>query len=436
VDGPSRLDRAYQAIVNEEDARVCTDISDEACHFVPRNFFLIGISKTLTSLGDHLANPKTVLAWLLGFVGAPAAFVALLVPVRESGSMVPQLFIAGFVRRLPRRKFVWVLGGVLQALAVLGMGWVAVGCEGAMAGWLILLLLIAFSLSRGLCSVASKDVLGKTIPKTRRGRLTGLAAAVSGLAAVMLGIYMGAFRQELDPSSFYAGLLMAAALFWFAAAFLYANIQEFAGETEGGGNAFSEAFRRLSLLRTDRTFRRFVITRALLLCSALSAPYYVMLAQQRHGIDFSTLGWFILANACATSLSAAFWGAMADVSSRRVLLISAAMAALLGVVVFVVASIDTPLSHAGWTYPAAFFVLGIAHSGVRLGRKTYIVDMARGNRRTDYVAVSNTVIGIILLIVGLSAPLAGAMTPAGIILLLSCFGLIGVGVGAALPEAE
>ena len=52
-----------------------------------------------------------------------------------------------------------------------------------------------------------------------------------------------------------------------------------------------------------------------------------------------------------------------------------------------------------WFLPLAYFVLSIAHDGVRLGRKTYIVDLAGGNKRTDYVAVSNTVIGVVLLVV-------------------------------------
>ena len=59
--------------------------------------------------------------------------------------------------------------------------------------------------------------------------------------------------------------------------------------------------------------------------------------------------------------------------------------------------------------PLAFFLLGIAHAGVRVGRKTYIVNMAEGNRRTDYVAIANTLIGIFLLIAGLLAGLASLM---------------------------
>jgi MFS family permease len=433
---PGRLDRIYQAVVNEEDARVCTDISEQACRYVPRNFFLIAISHTLSNLGDQLASAKTVLAWLLGFVGAPAYLVGLLVPIRESGSMVPQLFVAGFIRRLSRRKFVWVTGSLLQALAVLGIGLTAALLTGATAGWLILSLLVVFSLSRGLSSIASKDVLGKTIPKTRRGRVAGLGATISGVIAVLLGVYLGAIHGESGSTRPYVMMLIGAALLWLTAGFTYANVCEFPGETEGGGNAFWEALRRLDLLRTDRDFRRFVITRALLLCSALSAPFYVILAQQQHGTDLRTLGSFILANGLATSLSAAFWGAMADVSSRRVMLRAATMAALLGVAVFALATFDNPLRHSGWTYAAAFFVLSVAHSGVRLGRKTYIIDMAGGNRRTDYVAVSNTVIGVILLLTGSIAALATVVTPAGIILILSICGLIGVAAGAALPEVE
>ena len=58
-------------------------------------------------------------------------------------------------------------------IAIVGLGWVAVSLEGTAAGWAILGLVTLFSLARGFCSVASKDVLGKTVPKTRRGRVSG-----------------------------------------------------------------------------------------------------------------------------------------------------------------------------------------------------------------------------------------------------------------------
>jgi len=82
------------------------------------------------------------------------------------------------------------------------------------------------------------------------------------------------------------------------------------------------------------------------------------------------------------------------------------------------------------------FLLAVAHGGVRVGRKTYLLDMASGVRRTDYVAVSNTVIGFVLLLgggVGLLAPWLG---PGGMLLLLSMFGFGGVLGGRHLPEVQ
>src|SRR5690554_449876 len=92
-------ERFYSLVANEEDARVCTDISDDACREVPGNFLLMLCSQVLTSIGDLLINPKTVLAWLIPALGAPAALVSLLVPIRESGSMIPQLAIGAWVRQ-------------------------------------------------------------------------------------------------------------------------------------------------------------------------------------------------------------------------------------------------------------------------------------------------------------------------------------------------
>ena len=69
---PDTIDQLYGLIANEEDARVCKDIPEEACREVPRNFFLILFSNVLTRLGDLLISPKTVLAWLMSAVGAPA----------------------------------------------------------------------------------------------------------------------------------------------------------------------------------------------------------------------------------------------------------------------------------------------------------------------------------------------------------------------------
>ncbi|MGW8313968.1 MAG: MFS transporter [Bacteroidales bacterium] len=432
----NRLENLYSLVGNEEDARICSDISEEACRNVPVNFFLIILSNTLTRFGDALSNPKTTLSWLMSYVSAPVALISFLVPIRESGSMLPQIFIASYIRRRELRKWIWVIGAVLQCAAIAGMGIVTLFLEGAVAGWMIILLLVFFSLARGLSSVASKDVIGKTIPKTRRGRLNGYSTSISGALALLSGLYMISRSNQEQGIEFYAYLIFFASLLWIAGALVYANIREEPGETSGGGNAFREAIMRLEILKTDKPFRNFVISRALLLCSALTAPFYVVLAQQYLGKDVRILGLFIIANGIAASISAMVWGRMADRSSKGVMVKAAIITSLLGVMMFAVITWMPALREMKWVYPVAFFFLGVAHSGVRLGRKTYIVDLGGGNKRTDYVAVSNTVIGLVLLLTGGISAAASAISPEGIILILSLFGVAGAFTSSKLPEVE
>jgi hypothetical protein len=426
------IEQLYTLIANEEDARVCKDIPPEACREVPRNFFLILGSNVLTKLGDLLISPKTVLAWLMTAVGAPA-LVAWLVPIRESGSMVPQMVIGAWVRRRAVRKWFWTLGAFGQSVSVMAMAGSVWYLEGYAAGGGITGALVFFSLARGFCSVSMKDVQGKCIPKTRRGRLSGLATTIGGSATVALTAAL--FWDRGDPSlTFYTLLLLLAAALWLIAGVLFASVDEYAGETGGGGNAINEAFNSLSLLRDDAPFRHFVITRALLLGSALAAPYFVVLAQQASDTGWM-LGVFLLASSLASSLSASFWGWAADTSSRRVMIRGAAMASAVCLLVGGVnALVPGKGSGGAWFYAVAFFVLNIAHAGVRLGRKTYLTDMAGGNKRTDYTAVSNTVIGVLLLLTGGLTALISLVSEVAVVLLLGVMGLMGLFSALRLGE--
>jgi uncharacterized membrane protein len=346
--------------------------------------------------------------------------------------MVPQMVIAAWVRRKPVRKWFWTLGSFGQAASVVAMAASVRFLEGYTAGAGIITALVVFSLSRGFCSISMKDIQGKCIPKTRRGRLSGLATTLGGTATVILTVLL--FWDRSDPTlGFYTLLLLLAGALWIIAGFLFAGIEEHEGETGGGANAIEEALHSLSLLRDDALFRHFVITRALLLCSALASPYFVVLAQKESDAGWM-LGVFLLASSLASSVSASFWGWMADTSSRKVIIRGAAIASGVCIAVGVTALIIGRDIGSVWFYPGAFFVLSIAHAGVRLGRKTYLVDMAGGNKRTDYTAVSNTMIGFLLLVTGGLTAVISVFSDIAVILTLGFMGFAGMISAMRLKE--
>ncbi len=74
--------------------------------------------------------------------------------------------------------------------------------------------------------------------------------------------------------------------------------------------------------------------------------------------------------------------------------------------------------------------MNLAHTAVRVSRKTYLVDMAEGDRRTLITGVANTVMGVGLLLVGGLSSLISLFGTQATLLFLAVIGYAGV-VGAA-----
>jgi MFS family permease len=437
-------DQAYDLLFDEDqDARVCEDIPEEACTNVAGNFLVHLASRMATKLGDALSSPRLVLTWVMAALGVSPALIGFVVPLREAGSLLPQVAIGSAVRRVPVRKWIWVAGSAAQGLAVLGIAAVAVTMRGGTAGWVVIALLSMFALARGVCSVTSKDLVGKTVPKRRRGRLTGLSASIAGGITVVVGGALVAAGPEAIPPRAFAGLLAAAGALWLVASLVMSRLDELPGATSGAGNALKEALASFALLRRDRTFRRFVIARGLLASTVLSMPFYVLLARDATGDRAATFGLFLISSNLATMLSGYAWGKLADRSSRRALIAAGAVASAIGVATYAAAGYGLAgrlealwSGGAGAMYALLFFLLSYAHTGIRVGRKTYLVDLAPAQARASYVAVSNTVIGVILLASGGFGALGTFLAPEGVILVFAVLGLAGAGVAITLDEVE
>lgn len=431
----SKLDSLYDLVTGDEDARVCKDIPDAACNDQPRNFFAYLAANVLNKIADEIASAKLVLPWLLGALGAPAAFTGFLVPIRESGVLLPQLAVAAYIRHKPIRKWVWVVGAALSAIALAFMGLTALTLEGAAAGWTIVAALVVFSLARGLCSVSAKDVLGKTVSKSRRGNLMGLASGIAGVATLGVGVLLGLLRDAAAGPVLIAGLILVAAALWLPAIAAFIAIREQPGATGGGGNALETALESLALLKTDPQFRHFVIARIMMLAVALAPPFYVLLAQQHSG-GLADLGMLVIAGGIAGSVSAPVWGRLGDRSSRWVMVLASAAAGLLGVATAALAFAEAAVLGHGLTHALIFLLLVIAHSGVRLGRKVYLVDMATQETRAAMVAVSNTVVGVAMLAGGLIGVLGDALGIAAVILFLGLASFAAAGYALGLREVS
>ncbi|MGX1768117.1 MFS transporter [Dietzia sp. NPDC055343] len=451
----SAPDRLYTRLVTRVDPAE-TALPRDVQQDVPRNGLRLVAANTFQSSGDQMVSASTVLPWLFHVIGVPAALVGLLVPIRESGSMLPQAFLTPLVVRVRRRKWVFVTGAGVQAASVAVMAAIAALGHGTAAGVGILAALVMFSLGRCLCSIASKDVQGRTIPSGERGQIIGLATSAAGLVAVTLGLAIRLVGGHDIDAGQIAILLAAGAVMWTLSAAVYAQIKEPAGEGrseksgkddssgsggEGGegasGSWFADAAR---LFREDPTFRKFISVRGLLLVSSLSPPFIVSMSVAAGTHALTGLGGFILASGVASLIGGRIFGRMADRSSRLLMARAASAASLVAialvVVVLAVPGFDGGSAAGTAVFVGSYFLLTLLHSGVRVGRKTYVVDVAEGDTRTAYVAVGNTSMGIILLLVGGTSSALALLGVQWALVFLAVLGLIGAASALTMPDVS
>ncbi|MCL4684399.1 MFS transporter permease [Myxococcota bacterium] len=431
--------RLHAVLVDDDQlVQVCRDLPESACREQPHNYGVHIVSLSLTKVGEGLADPKLVLAWLLDAIGTPTWALGLLVPVRESLAMLPQLVISARIRRLSIRKTVYVFGCVVQGAAIISfglMGWFAQMFSGALAGIVAVALIAIFALGRSLCSISHKDLLGKTVDRGRRGSVSGTAGTIAAAATLLLAIgYSFGWIPLTVPVV--AGMVVFGGICWLLAAFVFGLLREEPGATAGGIDGLAAVVAQLGLLRSDRHLRRLIVTRTLLLSTALAPPFYIALSGDRAASGLGTLGPFMVAAAAASLASTYVWGRFADRSSRLVLMLAATLGALANTVAaFVALAMPTVLEEAS-LLPALLFVLMIAHQGVRLGRSVHVVDMAEPDHRATYTALSNSVVGLLLLAGGAFGVIAQWFGIGAVLAIFASMAALAILAAAGLDDVQ
>ena len=82
------------------------------------------------------------------------------------------------------------------------------------------------------------------------------------------------------------------------------------------------------------------------------------------------------------------------------------------------------------------FLDQIAHQGVRLGRSVHVVDMADRDSRATYTALSNSVIGLVLLAAGIFGAIAQWLGIGVVLAIFTLMAALAMRAAAGLDEVQ
>lgn len=390
------------------------------------------VSLTLTKMADGLIDPKLVLSWLLNAIGASGVLIGLLVPVREAGALLPQLLLARIIQRAHIRKYFWAIGAAVQGLAAFGMAAAAVFLPGKTAGWVIIALLAVLAVARSACSASYKDILARTVEKGARGKVSGTAGTFAAIAVFAFAILLSIGWLPREPLVI-SGAIAVAGCLWLLGAATFFTLNEPTDDSASGAEVSIAGL--MHPLKKDAEFRYYIATRAQLISTTLAPPFLVMLSSGSGDTGFGNLGLLVLALSIASIVSSYIWGALSDWSSRQTLMLAGALSGfvLLGAAA---TGLHGVIDGTGWLIAAFIFVGQIAYEGARAGRKTHLTDMDSDGQKSIYTALSNTMIGALLVFGGIFGALADLAGPAVVLAILGMMSLSAIISAYQLSEVQ
>ena len=355
-----------------------------------RNFAGHFIHGMLGLTGFRLMYAPTLIPSYIHLLTGSAAFVGLGQALLQLGAILSPIVGASRIEHRARLLPYAIRVGSLMRLQILGLalaGWF-------LGGWLLTAMTLALFFLLGIFTgtqrVAFQALMAKVIPIGRRGRLQGYRNLAGGAIAAVLSYWAGAFLIERNVlgNGYATTFFVTFVLTSLGLAALRVMMVEPDQVRVRAPVALRERLRDLPQLLADRDYRWFIVAQALSIAGRTAAPFYVLVAAERMGMDGHTIGLLSFAFLGADTLSNLLWGQMGDRFGFRATFVAAVLLWIGGLVALLLA---TP----AWAIVASFCALGAAASGYQMSTTTMVLEFGAREDTTMRLALSTTVEGTI-----------------------------------------
>lgn len=410
---------------------------------VRRSFALNVFNGAAFEFAERLIDPPLVLTWFVGQLTSSNLLIGLVSPLGDAGWFLPQIFVSTRLQQFERKMPAYTASAIVRTVA-----WTLL----AAAVWLIddpRLLLASFFVcytiartSAGLAGLSYFDVTAKTVPAQRRGSLFAWRQFLGGV----VGLVAGAVVKQVLNSPALPFPRGHAVLFALYCAVVVPAMAAFIAIHEPPGPVVREAvtlqqqFRRAgALLRQDRVFSRFMAARLILSLATIALPFYGVYAKNVLGAPAGMLGLYIAVRVAAQILSNLPWGWLSDRRGNRLAMklqcIGNGATALLALLLVVGVALLRP--EGPWLpylVLPLFFLDGTMRPVATLTGSNFLLELVPDGERSLYLGLSNTMMGVTVLLSGLGGLVVDAAGFGGLFGLAAALYAAAYVLAKELPE--
>jgi MFS family permease len=346
------------------------------------------------------ASFSTILPLFVRQMTDSAVLLGLVPALHSVGWNLPQIFTASWTARLRWLKPTVLFLSIQERLPFLGLAAVAwfFPVLGPKVSLVLTFTLLAWEgLGAGLTANGWQNLISRIIPGETLGTFFGLQSAAANLLSSLAAITAGFILVKFSfPTDFTFCFLLAAVgmgISWF-----FLSLTRETGQEKPVSSAIvtSTWAQAREILANDRSFRWFLITRALTPFALMASVFYSVYAVEQLRMSESTVG--ILTSVMLVTQVAAnpVLGRLADRWSYRGVMEIGVLAAAVG------SLLAWRAPSAGWFYPVVVFT-GLAYTTYWTVGLAFMLRTGNEAQRPTYIGMANTLIAPF----AIGAPLLG-----------------------------
>lgn len=368
------------------------------------NYTVMGLDISFFVLALSFASTYGILPLFVSHL-ADSNLALGAIPALRAAALLPPIFVAGLIERLPRKKpfVVWVtLVERLPYLALAIATPLLATTHPATLLWLLYALIAMTIFAAGVATPAWIDLLARMLPNDWRGRFFGLSSALGGLlgvagsagAAILLGRYDWVTGVALCFAAAFACLTISFG-------FILLGREPSAGASVASPQSANPWRRLPGVLRGDRNLRHYLTALVLITAAGTTAAFYIVDAKRALGLSDGAAGLYATALLASSTAGSLLWGYVGDHAGHKRVILGGAVCT--GLAPLAALAAREPRWGA-LVYGLAFVLAGLATSGLQLAALTFIMDLAPADQRPTYIGLAN----VIQAPAAFAAPLLGA----------------------------